>query len=360
MKTLELDTIIEQKKVALDKKKRIGYIDIAKGIGIILMIIGHMPLKNEYISNFIYCFHMPLFFIISGYLFTYKDNKECLKNIVRKLLVPYIITCIAIIVYKIFRLILEGNFVAIPNILQTWGLASLYGSGSMQPFGIRYIGAIWFLLALAFATYCMNNIYKSQYRYLWVILIAYIGYKTSQYIWLPFSVQAGMVAIVFMYIGILAKEKDILNKRISINIYIALIFIVAFCVKYAGKLYMVSNIYKNGFLDILGAVSASFLLIKLCMSMDKHLKYIKKPFIYIGKNSLICLCLHLFSLDCLYYNTLNTLLIKIGMSNSLLNSIILNILWVIVMLIIIKVTMKIAKKFRCSLKHYKQNKQINI
>lgn len=131
MKTLELDTVIEHKEKALDKKKRIDYIDMAKGIGIILMIIGHMPVKNEYIKNLIYCFHMPLFFIISGYLFRYKDNKECLKNIVKKLIVPYIVTCIAIIGYKIFRVILEGNFAAIPNIIQTWGLASLYGSGSM-------------------------------------------------------------------------------------------------------------------------------------------------------------------------------------------------------------------------------------
>lgn len=164
--------------------------------------------------------------------------------------------------------------------------------------------------------------------------------------------QAGMVATLFMYIGILAKENDVLNKKIPIHIYIALILLVAFCVKYAGKLYMVSNIYKNGFLDIIGAVSASFLLIKLCMSFDKHSKYIKKPFIYIGKNSLICLCLHLFSLDCLYYNTVNTWLIKIGMSNSVINSTLLNLLWVVGMLIIIKVTMKMIKKIKASLNCY--------
>lgn len=344
MKTLEANTMVEYKENTKEKKKRIGYIDIAKGIGIILMIIGHMPIKNEYIKNFIFCFHMPLFFLISGYLFKYKENKECLKNIAKKLIIPYIVTCVAVIGYKVFRVALEGNFIEIPNIIQTWGLASLYGSGSMQPFGIRYIGAIWFLLALAFATYCINNIDKSRYRYLWVILIAYIGYKTSQYIWLPFSIQAGMVATLFMYIGILAKENDILNKKIPIHIYIALVLLVAFCVKYGGKLYMVSNIYKNGFLDIIGAVSASFLLIKLCMSFDKYSKYIKRPFIYIGKNSLICLCVHLFSLDCLSYNTVNTWLIKIGMSNSVINATLLNLLWVVVMLIIIKVTMKMIKK----------------
>lgn len=50
---------------------RIGYIDIAKGIGILLVYIGHCDL--DYKSNlflWIYSFHMPLFFFISGSLFT--------------------------------------------------------------------------------------------------------------------------------------------------------------------------------------------------------------------------------------------------------------------------------------------------
>lgn len=43
-------------------------ISIAKGIGIILMVIGHSGCPS-YMRNFIYMFHMPLFFIISGYCF---------------------------------------------------------------------------------------------------------------------------------------------------------------------------------------------------------------------------------------------------------------------------------------------------
>ena len=83
------------------KKNRIDYFDIAKGMGMILVIIGHMPLKNRYLINFIYSFHMPLFFIISGYFFKYRENKECIKNIFKKLILPYFITCILIILYKI-------------------------------------------------------------------------------------------------------------------------------------------------------------------------------------------------------------------------------------------------------------------
>ena len=45
---------------------RIGAIDIAKGIGIILVIVGHaLPLDNI-VRVFVYTFHMPLFFILTG------------------------------------------------------------------------------------------------------------------------------------------------------------------------------------------------------------------------------------------------------------------------------------------------------
>lgn len=45
-------------------KKRIDYLDIARGIAIILMIIGHVV--SGYKRVIIFSFHMPLFIIISG------------------------------------------------------------------------------------------------------------------------------------------------------------------------------------------------------------------------------------------------------------------------------------------------------
>lgn len=53
------------------KKTRFTEIDILKGIGIIFVIMGHMG-SPEYLGNsivpYIYSFHMPLFFLCSGYL----------------------------------------------------------------------------------------------------------------------------------------------------------------------------------------------------------------------------------------------------------------------------------------------------
>lgn len=46
--------------------RRIVAYDMAKGIGIILVVIGHALTMGEYARAFVYSFHMPLFFIISG------------------------------------------------------------------------------------------------------------------------------------------------------------------------------------------------------------------------------------------------------------------------------------------------------
>lgn len=44
--------------------KRIAWIDIAKGIAILLMIIGHELPSNCHLYGLIFSFHMPLFFIL--------------------------------------------------------------------------------------------------------------------------------------------------------------------------------------------------------------------------------------------------------------------------------------------------------
>lgn len=73
------------------KSNRLEHIDILKGLLIILVVIGHIggiPTLHKYI----YWFHMPCFFMISGYLFQAKKKKT--KNI--------IITKIQIIQYHIY------------------------------------------------------------------------------------------------------------------------------------------------------------------------------------------------------------------------------------------------------------------
>ena len=74
---------------------RIGYIDIAKGIGIIAVLIGHT--YESILSTVAWSFHMPLFFMASGLTFKYRTQEECVKNNIRRLFLPYAFTICLVI-----------------------------------------------------------------------------------------------------------------------------------------------------------------------------------------------------------------------------------------------------------------------
>ena len=74
-----------------DIKNRIEWIDIAKGIGIILVIMGH-TIALRY-SQWLYTFHLPLFFLLSGLV--YNENKypkytTLLKQKSTQILLPWL------------------------------------------------------------------------------------------------------------------------------------------------------------------------------------------------------------------------------------------------------------------------------
>ena len=87
----------------MEKHKRIEWVDIAKGIAIILVVIGHVGssygsaglYKDSFLLNFtnrfVYSFHMAAFMFISGFLFKNKGNKkQQIKAILISYGVPYI------------------------------------------------------------------------------------------------------------------------------------------------------------------------------------------------------------------------------------------------------------------------------
>lgn len=83
--------------------ERLQYIDFAKGISILFVVMGHIVqynLKGEsptVVFNFIYSFHMPLFFFLSGYVAALSNtsmSKDKVLSFIRKkgvsLLLPFI------------------------------------------------------------------------------------------------------------------------------------------------------------------------------------------------------------------------------------------------------------------------------
>ena len=87
--------------------KRLDYIDTAKGIGIILVVIYHHLLGAEFINNWISSFHMPLFFMITGYLYAFRDDytKPVGEFIVQKLkglMYPFVTLSFIVILWNAF------------------------------------------------------------------------------------------------------------------------------------------------------------------------------------------------------------------------------------------------------------------
>ena len=80
---------------------RIEWIDMAKGYGIICVIIGHIATPG--ITVWIYTYHIPLFFFLSGYLLhSHYSMGEFLKRKVKSLIIPYFCLSIIVIFHELF------------------------------------------------------------------------------------------------------------------------------------------------------------------------------------------------------------------------------------------------------------------
>jgi fucose 4-O-acetylase-like acetyltransferase len=130
----------------------LAWIDTAKGIGIILVVAGHIFAPTQF-SRYIFWFHMPLFFFLSGYLFKKPaDPGSFTSKRAWRLLVPYL-TYLALLSLPQFGNIVwdaltQGKSLAEAKTL-TWQL--LYGGKMLT----GWFAAFWFVTCL----FCTQQIY---------------------------------------------------------------------------------------------------------------------------------------------------------------------------------------------------------
>lgn len=89
-------------------KERLTYIDMVKGFSMLCIIIGHLLPLNYNVVCLTTPFHVPIYYVISGFLFHYKeeeiDIKTNLKKMVKSLLIPYFFFSIVIILIELVRI----------------------------------------------------------------------------------------------------------------------------------------------------------------------------------------------------------------------------------------------------------------
>ncbi|MBR2834268.1 MAG: acyltransferase [Coriobacteriales bacterium] len=145
-------------------KTRIPWIDVARGAAMIAIVLGHTLLEGD-IHTYLFSFHVPLFFVLSGLVFHVRSGETFLEFLARKakaLLIPYFF--FGLTVWLIF--IFLGNVAASRLGLQ---LASdspldylikglLYGNG--RDGFLKFNEPLWFLPALFVAECALYGLNK--------------------------------------------------------------------------------------------------------------------------------------------------------------------------------------------------------
>ena len=121
---------------------RIGYIDAAKGFGIFLIVLGHVT-RYEPLVGFLYSFHVPVFFIVSGAFFKSVPFADFVRKKLRTLVIPYFVfaalsTLYWLIIERRFRDGSVSPLSVVANVFFMSGGPDVYAQNA----------ALWFLPAL--------------------------------------------------------------------------------------------------------------------------------------------------------------------------------------------------------------------
>jgi fucose 4-O-acetylase-like acetyltransferase len=245
------------------RKQRITYFDIAKGIGIISIILGHLNVNT--FNRIVFTYHVPLFFIISGYFISDKDDLSLfIRKRARGLLLPYLYTGLLCIIASLFY-DYAYHQLSIKSVLDTIR-AVIYGSGSgynKTLLGIKPIGAIWFLLALFWSSIMVKVIKNSRFELPVVIAVFIVSVLSKEIVWLPFSLQSAGTALLFVYIGNVLKRKKIDFQKPNIWIIVSGMVFLMVEAYFKMTISFASNQFAYWYITILGAVLISYIMAEL-------------------------------------------------------------------------------------------------
>ncbi len=257
-------------------RDRFDFIDIARGICIILMVYAHaergldnakiLPLEGAFLflDSTIYLFHMPLFFVVSGYLMGRSKRKVPLKkqftNNVKAIAIPYLIWKNF---FNVIKLIVPSriNFPAEPLTLT----------------GLLYPAAhFWFLFSLFIAKTISG--FVTRKGNIGLLLISVLAYLLLPNPW------GWSTGLVFFSIGRLLGDFSILSSSHYVKNQTVIMTI-------AGVLFGGMAIYawQNGvalLLSLFAAIAGTMMIIGISHRISwQWLRYV-------GANTMVIYLLH--------------------------------------------------------------------
>ena len=281
---------------------RIRWIDIAKGIAILAIILGHTALKNSIIWNWCYTFHVPMFFILSGYTSGIASSWSDVWRHVKKNFLHLIVPCLSIEMIQIiisFFLAEEKTVNTLIALLTKQLDVLFWASGATNADGtIPSLGALWFLIALFYAKLFWDIIYVlfPKVTAPVCIMTGFLGMLIGQRTYLPQELDVVFLVVFFLEVGKYFKrfdESKYYDKFKYLAVFIGfVIWIVCFCL--GIRIEIVYRDYPYGVISIIEACCATYCMCVLSRLFD-NIAVVRDILSYIGKFTLWIFMVH--SLD---------------------------------------------------------------
>lgn len=268
---------------------RIEYIDIAKAIGIFCVLLGHTVDSNTLIKTIVYAFHMPAFFMLSGFTLKSRNNINIGRLAWKKfksLMIPYFIWGIIYMPFS-FKNMLFMLYGTRETLLKAEALSSL-----------------WFLPTLFVASMIAEFVVSHvQKRVLHLIIAAAcfaVGFMIPHYgkygdFW---SIDIAIVSAGFIFIGYLIRpvlEISCANTMVGVTEMVLSFILLFLGIRLnnpdTGYVLMANGIYGNPLLFLIGALSGSIIIIILAKVIC-HIPMKIERLLFFGRNSLGIFLVH--------------------------------------------------------------------
>jgi len=274
---------------------RIHFLDVLKGIGIIFVVWGHIP-SASMVKDYIFIFHMPLFFLISGIL--YKENTELgalLKKRVNTLLIPFLFF------YVLGFIWFTGLYYLDNSTFRHYEFSAFFDfflGKELFKNGNLFVWFLWVLFLVNVLYWVVLYFVKNRITR-WIVVTGLYIFDVFL-IWkridIPYFIDSSLFALFFFHIGFEMKKIDFCMKKNKYDLLISIAFLCLFllCLKFMAPSPSYCDVRSN-------SIYGSFIPFTFqCFSMIFCLFYLSKaissfyPLNYLGTNSLVILATQTF------------------------------------------------------------------
>lgn len=250
--------------------KRIEWLDIAKGITIILMVLGHSSIPKP-ISNWIWSFHMPLFFFASGICTVFERTgvMDFFRKKVMSIGRPFVVYSVVVIVISyISKIKIDAS------IMTGWGAYALW-----------FVPVLFVSLLLARFYF----VFKGGGRFLYLFLLPFSSYILSiLHIHLPWNMSVAPYASMLLLYAY--WHKDLIKSIPQFKWYwLVITFTITTIVSLFYRLDMCYNNIRPILVLSVGAISGSLFIAIISAYIDKIGGVIAHILKQIGKETFIIL-----------------------------------------------------------------------